>query len=289
VSARRLKAELTAPPMILICFEDITRRKRADEDRERLVAELEEARQRLELRVSERTEQLADSLFKLRDLSEKLVLAHESEQRRIARELHDQIGQDLTALRLMFHRAAADETNPARQTFADAVRVTDEAIQNVRTICSTLRPQALDDLGLVAGLKWHFQNFGARSNLKVEFEMGAFEEARLNDILQCTIFRVIQEALTNVARHAKAQRAFVSLEMTERDVLIQIRDHGKGFDCNKVAKNHHGVSSMRERVSLVSGQFEIKTRPGRGVTIDVKIPIPILSPENQKALNLTSS
>lgn len=273
VHARRLRSGAGLVRMLLVCFEDITRRKRVDQEREALVMQLEEGRARLEARVEERTVQLAQSLKRLREVSEQLFLAHESEQRRIARDLHDQVGQDLTALRIMFSRAGQDETNPARQTFLDAEKVTNEAIQNVRNICGTLRPQALDDMGLLAGLKTVCKTFGTRSGLEIEFEHNEFDETRLSPILQSTIFRVIQEALTNVARHAETNKATVSLWMTEHDVMFRIQDRGKGFRLTDRNIGHNGILNMRERISLVNGQYDLKSRPGRGTTIQVQIPL----------------
>jgi len=212
-------------------------------------------------------------LKRLRDVSEQLVLAHESEQRRIARELHDEVGQDLTALRIMFNRASQDQSNPARQIFADAQKVTDEAIQNVRNICGRLRPQVLDDLGLIAALTWHFKTFGARSNLLVDFEHNSVDEKRINPLLQSTIFRVIQEAITNVARHARTDRASVVLWMTEDDVIFRVKDRGKGFKPADVHGNHNGLANIRERVSLVNGHCDIKSSPGRGTIVQVQLPI----------------
>jgi len=212
-------------------------------------------------------------LKRLREVSEQLFLAHESEQRRIARDLHDQVGQDLTALRIMFSRAGQDENNPARQTFADAEKVTEEAIQNVRNICGTLRPQVLDDLGLLAGLKTLCKTFGTRSKLEIEFEHNEFDESRLSPILQSAIFRVIQEALTNVARHAETDKATVILWMTEHDVLFRVQDRGKGFRLTDRSVGHNGILNMRERIALVHGQYDLKSRPGRGTTIQVQIPL----------------
>lgn len=229
--------------------------------------------ERLEARVEERTQQLALSLRRLREVSEQLMLAHESEQRRIARELHDQVGQDLTALRLIFNRAARDEKNPERQTFAEAEKVTEEAIQNVRNICSTLRPQLLDDVGLLAGLGTHIKMFAARSNLHIDFEHNSFDEKRLSPILQSSVFRVIQEALTNVARHAETDRATVALWMTDHDVLFRIQDFGKGFRIKAARNGHSGISNMRERIALVNGHCDLKSQPGKGTTILAQVPL----------------
>jgi PAS domain S-box-containing protein len=273
LSARRLEPGSGREPMLLICFEDITNRKRMEEERETLVEEFKEARVRLEGRVEERTLLLVQSLTRLREVSEQLVLAHESEQRRIARELHDQVGQDLTALRLIFNRASKNESNPARQIFQEAEKVTEEAIQNVRIICSTLRPQMLDDLGLIAALSGHVKNFGERSRIKIGFEHEGVDEKRLTPILQSAIFRVIQEGLTNVARHAKTDEATVVLWMTEKDVLFRIQDRGCGFKIDAAPRRSNGLFNMRERIHLINGECEIKSAPGRGTTIQALIPL----------------
>jgi len=163
--------------------------------------------------------------------------------------------------------------NPERQTFADAEKVTEEAIQNVRSICNTLRPQVLDDLGLLAGLQTHLNRFGTRSKLRITFEHSSFDERRLSPILQSAIFRVIQEAVTNVARHAETDRCAVVLWMTESDVLFRIQDKGKGFRLDDSRNGHSGISNMRERISLVNGHYEMKSRPGRGTSVHVQIPL----------------
>lgn len=278
LNARRLVSQSNPDraEYLLVAFEDITKRRRAEEDRELLLTELQESQARLEVRVKERTSELAHSYSQLRTVGEQLVLAHESEQRRIARELHDQIGQDLTALKIILSRGKNADLDEARQTLNEAHALTDEILQTVRNICSTLRPQVLDDLGLVAGIQWHIKTFAARCGLEIAFDVTApFDESRLSPIVKSAIFRVIQEALTNVSRHAGAKAASVILAMRNGHVEFSIRDGGRGFDVTETSKRAStGISGMRERLSLVQGRFEISSSPGQGTIIRAQIPAP---------------
>jgi PAS domain S-box-containing protein len=278
---------------LLIAFEDITRRQRAEEERELILAELQESQARLEVRVKERTEELNQSYAQLRALGEQLVLAHEQEQRRIARELHDQIGQDLTALKITLSRGKSANQDEAKKALQEAAGITEELLQTVRSICGSLRPQVLDDLGLIPGIQWHIKTFAARTGVEITFDIGgAVNEDRLTPIVKSTIFRVIQEALTNVSRHAKTNVASVILSMRNGSVDFSIRDGGAGFDPTDIAKrNSTGISSMRERISLVSGKFEIASSPGQGTIINARIPVPhndyptLKSEENENRSN----
>jgi PAS domain S-box-containing protein len=274
MTARRFSTRTDPGPYLLVAFEDITRRHRDEEERKLLFAELEESRMELEARVQERTQQLATSYAQLRALGEQLVLAHESEQRRIALELHDQVGQDLTALKMVLSRAEREKVQDIPQVVSEAKALTEELLQTVRNICSTLRPQVLDDLGLIAGLAWHFKTLGARTGLDVRFEHDGFEEGRLSPLIKSVIFRVIQEALTNVTRHAQTKEAVVMISMTKNNVEFSIRDNGRGFDPAEVLKkNSTGLSSMRERVTLALGKFEITSSRDQGTNLMARIPI----------------
>ena len=260
---------------LLVAFEDITRRQRAEEERELFLAELQESQVRLEVRVKERTHELGKSYGQLRNLGEQLVLAHEQEQRRIARELHDQIGQDLTALKIILSRGKNVGAEQAVKTLKEAEALTEEILQTVRNICGTLRPQVLDDLGLVAGLQWHVKTFSARTGLDVTFDIGPIDESRLSPLVKSTIFRVIQEALTNVSRHAETKTASIMLGTRNGSIEFSVRDGGKGFEpAEAMKKASTGLSSMRERLSLVQGRFEMSSSPGMGAIVRAYIPLP---------------
>jgi signal transduction histidine kinase len=144
----------------------------------------------------------------------------------------------------------------------------------VRGICSRLRPQVLDDLGLIAGLSVHLKNFGQRSGVSIEFEHAAINEKRLSPIAQSVVFRVIQEAVTNVARHAKVQSARVTVRIERNDLVCTIIDKGCGFVADGLGENGStGLSSMVERVLLVNGSCEIASVPNKGTTVTVRIPL----------------
>jgi two-component system, NarL family, sensor histidine kinase UhpB len=285
LNARRL----TGKPQLLVTFEDITRRKRAEEERLVLFSELQASRALMEQRVEQRTEQLATSYTQLRSLGEQLVLAHENEQRRIARELHDQIGQDLTALKMTLRRTRDAKPADIKLGLAEAEGALEELLKTVRDICATLRPQVLDDLGLIPGLEFHIKNFSARTGLRIDFDFGPFPRTRLDPMVESAIFRVIQEALTNVSRHAQAENASVMLAARNGHVEFSVRDGGRGFDLNEVMKRGStGVSGMRERVALVHGTFEIASSPGHGTIITAQIPVSIptqIQPTNDNPTN----
>jgi two-component system, NarL family, sensor histidine kinase UhpB len=204
-----------------------------------------------------------------------LVLAHESEQRRIARELHDQIGQDLTALKITLSRGRSGKPEDAVHALREAEGMTEDLLETVRNICGTLRPQVLDDLGLIAGLQWHMKIFSARTGLDITFDFSPIDESRLSQMVKSTVFRVIQEALTNVSRHADTGSASVMLAMRHGGVEFSIRDGGKGFQSDEaLKKGSSGVAGMRERLSLVQGDFEICSSPQQGTIIRAHIPLP---------------
>jgi len=223
----------------------------------------------------QQTPPLTQSPRPVRPLGENLILAHESEQRRIARELHDQIGQDLTALKITLRRAKNACAGEAQKFIQEAETLTEEVLQNVRGICVRLSPPVLDDLGLVAGIQSHIKTFATRTGLDVTFDLGGhMQEARLSPLVKATIFRVIQEALTNVSRHGQTHAASVMLAMRNAGVEFSIRDGGKGFEANDAANwNSTGISSMKERLSLVGGKFQIASSPGHGTIITASIPV----------------
>lgn len=252
--------------------------KQAQAEHRRIEAKLQETQTRLEARVSERTQELTESHRHLRSLGERLVLAHESEQRRIARELHDQIGQDLTALKMILSRGKGGKPEQALECLAEAQSLSEELLETVRGICSTLRPQVLDDLGLVAGVQWHIKTFSERTGMDVTFDMERIDESHLSPLVKSAVFRVIQEALTNVSRHGETKSASVMLAMRKGFLEFSIRDGGKGFDAARIAGNPStGLSSMRERLSLVGGVFELSSFPGQGTIIKAQIPVALPS------------
>lgn len=282
VAARPVPGPDQLPTGLLVAFEDITRRHRLDEERDRLFKELQEERATLELRVRERTEELAESNRQLREMSERLLAAQESEQRRIARELHDEIGQGLTALRILMSRGAKEGEDPS-EILAQSLGATDEIVRNVRALCGSLRPSALDDLGLLPALRGHIQTFGERTGIAVRFSTRGIDESRIQPAIRSTIFRVVQEGLTNVARHSGAKSAAVQLRQGAAIVSVEIADRGRGFAAEAVSVDCNGLSGIRERVTLAKGSCAIESAPGEGTRISIQLPVD-RAPAQRKAM-----
>ncbi|HUS35271.1 MAG TPA: sensor histidine kinase [Verrucomicrobiae bacterium] len=250
------------------------RRNVKDAVREAAITSLESDNQLLLIRIDTDALNLATAEERLRGLSTELILAHEQEQRRIARELHDELGQQLTALKMLLNRGKSAEGGSAKELFVEASELSETLLQTVRDICSRLRPQVLDDLGLMAGLSVHLKNFGSRSGLTIQFEHGAIDEQRLSPIAQSVVYRVIQEAVTNVARHAKVEHALVRITMDAEVLVFVVQDKGCGFDPERVKETTStGLSSMVERVLLLDGSCEIVSAPNVGTTVTARIPL----------------
>jgi two-component system sensor histidine kinase UhpB len=221
--------------------------------------------------------ELAEKRELLQSLSWRLITTQEAERRALARELHDDFGQLLTAIRLALEAARRETTGAGRQQLGDGIGLVDQAIDRVRSLATDLRPPILDDLGLVAALRGllrrQFQHAGFEGRLQVKNL-----EGRLPTAIETCAFRLVQEALTNVARHAGAKNVDVELSATEGDLGIIVRDDGRGFDAS--AARHLaperlslGLLSMRERVTLAGGHLDIRSSVGAGTTIEAHLPI----------------
>jgi PAS domain S-box-containing protein len=225
-------------------------------------------------------EQVSESRKRLQFLSDRLVEIQEAERRNLAIELHDQIGQMLTSLRLNLDLAV--RSLPAGQlsvneTHKQLNRANDTAAQllsRIREISLDLRPTLLDDLGLLPALLVQFERFTARTSIQVHFKHSGLEN-RFSSPIETAAFRVIQEALTNIARHAKTGEAFVRLWVDSQFLRLQVEDHGVGFDPQVALTSNltSGLSGMQERVSLCNGQFEIESEPGMGTCLTVELPL----------------
>ena len=212
----------------------------------------------------------------MRTLSGRLVTAHEEERRRIARELHDEIGQILTVVKINLESLR----EPARLARAPAgidacVQNVDRAIQQTRALALDLRPATLDHLGLPAAVRWFVDQIPAgrpQTHLAVE----ECEGKALSSEVKTAAFRIAQEAVTNVLRHASARNVWVSLAGGRSTLELTVRDDGRGFDLATVRRSpaaSFGLSSMEERVRLVGGQLEIRTSPGAGTEVRARFPL----------------
>jgi signal transduction histidine kinase len=208
-------------------------------------------------------------------LMQRLISAEDEERRRIARELHDETGQSLTTL-LVGLRAIADITGLAKvRSMAQRLReVAAHTVDDVGRLARGLHPAVLDDKGLVAAARRHVSEFAKSVGVVVDLRVVGSVPRRLPPLVQSTVYRILQEALTNVARHAQARLVGVVLKHDHGVLELVIRDNGVGFDAAAVLHDARGLGlhGMQERVALLGGTVRIESRPGHGTIIRVRIP-----------------
>ncbi len=217
----------------------------------------------------------------LQRLSTQLINAQEAERARLSRELHDELGQALTAVSLNLAeilKGLPPESVPRLgEKLVEARSLTDQALDLVRKIALDLRPGILDDLGLVAALRWHVKRWTRTFGVEVEFRAMNLDQ-RLDPDVETALYRIVQEALTNVAKHAQAANVRVTLERKPSAVVAHVEDNGRGFVANGLAVRETlepgaGLLGMRERVSLLGGKLDLWSRPGQGTRLSVEIPL----------------
>lgn len=244
----------------------------------RLAAELATLNQSLAAQVAARTRELeqevivrreaerraADNAARLQALSSRLLRVQEDERRSLAQELHDQIGQLLTGLRFQLEQAQVTPS-PA---LADALTTTSELLRSVRELTLQLRPRLLDDLGLKPALEWQTKLFERQTGIVVELEI-ALPATRFSTEIETTVFRVVQEALTNVARHSEAKAAVVTVMADDSTLQVEISDRGRGFDPAQAFARHDslGLTGLVERVRLAGGELELFSQPAQGTRV----------------------
>lgn len=199
----------------------------------------------------------------------------EEERTHIAREIHDELGQQLTGLKMdaaWIGKKITHENDVVVEKVRTMISLIDETIRSVRRIASELRPGILDDLGLIAALEWYCQEFSGRTGIPCKFS-SAFDRDDVERSLSINIFRVCQETLTNVARHAHAKQVAATLEEVEQFIILTITDDGVGFDMEGVkSKKSLGLIGMRERALLFQGELQIESKIGIGTTVTLKVP-----------------
>jgi signal transduction histidine kinase len=206
-----------------------------------------------------------------RDAMRRVVEAQESERRRLARELHDETGQALTSVLLRLKELeAATASDEAREAATGVRELVVATLQDVRRLAVELRPKALDDFGLLPALERLVQTFREDTGIKADLETLLGDE-RLPSALETTLYRIVQEALTNVVKHAQARRVSILLTRKDGHVSAVIEDDGRGFDPSQ-AGDGFGLEGMRERVGLVDGRLSIESSEGRGTTLVVEVP-----------------
>jgi two-component system, NarL family, sensor kinase len=226
-------------------------------------------------------QRLIEGERRFRGLAKAVWKVQEDERRRLARELHDGLGQTLTALTNQLERLQLKLDDPDSAELAvrlaDSVEMARAALNEIRELSRLLRPPVLDDLGLPAALSWLARTLEQRTGLRVELTLGGLEE-RLDADLETLVFRLVQEALTNVLRHAGADRATVAVSRGDSLLALQIADRGRGFDTGAIlvegaAATGSGLRGMRDRLELFGGRLEITSEPGEGTLVSAVVPL----------------
>jgi PAS domain S-box-containing protein len=248
---------------------DLTERRALEERLRQLnkelrgrVADLLESQRQVELRTLE-----------LQRLSGELMRVQDEERRRVARTLHDDLGQELVALKLELDFVA--NSNDKNQNLLQAEAFADSALQKVRNLSYLLHPPLLDESGLLPALHWYFQGLQNRGQLRITFDCKPVVFPRVPRDIETAVFRIIQESLTNVYRHSESQEAHIELIQQQETVRVRIRDFGKGIPANKLGISVNlgvGISGMKERITQLRGELKV-SRAEPGTLVEATIPL----------------
>ncbi len=239
---------------------DISERKKVEEERERLFNKIQIAQDRLKI------------------LSKRLIEAQESERRVIARELHDEIGQTLTAIKINLQAVnKVTKSSKLKSHLVDSVELVEHSLQLVRNLSLDLRPSMLDDLGLIPTVGWYINKQSQRSGISIKMDSIELDK-KLSPDIEVTCYRVIQEAINNVIRHSEAKNVKIEFKIIDNQLRLEIQDDGKGFDVMEVRKralngNSIGVLGMQERVELAGGELSIYSSPENGTNVIACFPL----------------
>ncbi len=214
---------------------------------------------------------------RLQLLSQRLIDTQEVERRHLARELHDEVGQSLTALKLNLEDGGRGELR-SQVDVLDSVRIVDRVLRQVRDMSLTLRPAILDDLGLLPALRWYVDGQAKRAKFRVRLVADSLTGVRLDSELETAAFRIVQEALNNVIRHARATKVIISLELDSEGLSLMVRDDGSGFKAEDQLRRASqgagfGLLGIQERAALIGGHARIESREGEGVEVCAWLPL----------------
>ncbi len=219
-------------------------------------------------------EQVKAGRDRMQSLSTQVLEVQEIERRRLARELHDEVGQELTGLRLLLKTHDHSPSSPSNDRIEEARRTVDVLLERIRSLSFDLRPAALDELGLLPALLVLFERYTRQTGIEVTFKHKGLDE-RFESEVETSAYRLIQEALTNIARHAHTRSATVRVWANAEILSLQVEDQGRGFDSEAAMASSvsGGLTGMRERVALLSGQLAIESTPSAGTQITAELPL----------------
>jgi signal transduction histidine kinase len=246
-----------------------------------LASAFDQMAERLEQRQMERDRaerEIRNSREQLRNLSAHLQSVREEERTRMAREIHDELGQSLTALKMdisWLNRRFLEENPAFKKKLASMEEIIDRTIQTVQKLSGELRPGILDDLGLAAAIEWQAEEFQNRTGIECEVSL-SHEETVLTRDQSTTMFRIFQETLTNVIRHARATKVVVWLGERKGSIVLEVSDNGRGITESEINDpKSFGLIGMRERVEFIDGEVTIAGYPGKGTKITVTLPLKV--------------
>jgi signal transduction histidine kinase len=238
-----------------------------DTEIQKQITDLQEAR----IEEAKRREALRGELLK------RVVAAQESERQRIARELHDETGQALTAIGLGLRGASSaidKNITKAKQNLRQLEAMSASSLDELQRLIANLRPAHLDDLGLVAATRWHTNEVMSHTGLEIQFSVIG-KERPLHDTVKIATYRIVQEAITNVIKHADASKVYVEMCFQPNELCLVVSDNGRGMEFkseSELMQRSWGLLGMRERTKLLDGEFHIESAPSKGVKIEVSIP-----------------
>jgi PAS domain S-box-containing protein len=262
----------------LVALHDITQRKQEQVQLQKAYAELEDRIQDRTSDLQKANLQLRKSRDHLRALTSALQDAEAIERRKIAAELHDRVGQNLTALNLnlkrMVNKLPAEEHSHAQSILTDSAALLEETTRQVRNVMADLNPPMLEEYGLIPALTWHGDKFCERTGITVKVT-GDQPAKRLPERIEMALFRIAQECLNNVAKHSQASTVMIALRITREEIILLLEDNGVGFDSDQTGQPgqqpHWGLITMRERAQSIGGDLSIQASPGEGTRLQVSL------------------
>ena len=278
VNIAPLKDELGEIIGAINCFYDVTEQKKAEETQRQNIADQHRAEKALRLANEELESVVQKRTSSLRHLSAKLIRSQDEERRRIARDLHDSLGQYLTSIKMNLELLSRSDTPDKDELFLATLESIELSIAETRTLSCLLHPPLIDEVGFASAARWYTNGFAKRSGINVELELPEGVD-KLPELVRIALFRILQESLTNVHRHAGSPTVEVRLKVRNHEAVFTVRDFGRGVPAELIQDprtngEHFGVglSGMRERVNDLGGTFEIQSS-SNGTLIAVSIPL----------------